>query len=41
MVPPNPEKVKENIRKYYKQSKEIKPLTDNVGIVLPSLTRID
>jgi hypothetical protein len=41
MVPPNSEKVKENMRKYYKQSKEIEPLTDDVGIVLPSLTRID
>ena len=41
MVPPNPEKVKENIRKYYKQLKEIEPLTDDVGVVLPSLTRIN
>ena len=41
MVPPNPEKVKTNIRKYYKQPKEIEPLTDNAGVVLPSLTRID
>ena len=41
MVPPNPEKVKANMRKYYKQLKEIEPLTDDMGVVLPSLTRID
>jgi hypothetical protein len=41
MIPPNPEKVKENMRKYYKQPKEIEAPTDDLGVVLPSLTRID
>ena len=40
MVPPNAEKVKANMRKYYRQPKEI-TCTDDVGVALPSLTRID
>jgi len=38
MVPPNPEKVKENMRKYYKQPKEITAPTDDVGEKLPSIS---
>ena len=41
IVPPNPKKVKENMRKYYKQPKEITALTDDIGEVLPSIRVID
>ena len=41
MVPPNAEKVKTNMRKYYKQSTEIKAPTDDLGNQLPSITKID
>ena len=41
MVPPNAEQVKTNMRKYYKQTTEFKALVDDLGIQLPSITKID
>jgi hypothetical protein len=41
MIPPNPEQVKTNMRKYYKQRPQIKALTDDLGNQLLSITKID
>ena len=41
MVPPNAEKVKSNMRKYYKPITAIKTPVDDLGIQLPSISRID
>jgi hypothetical protein len=41
MVPPDPEKVKQNMRKYYKMPKEVATPIDDIGTKLPSLTRIN
>jgi hypothetical protein len=41
MVLPNAEQVKTNMRKYYKQSVEIKALIDDLGNQLLSITKID
>jgi hypothetical protein len=41
MVPLNAEQVKTNMRKYYKQTTEIKALVDDLGVQFPSITKID